>query len=117
VTIEQRGRTYFTKYVNKKTNAPLSAQKSEEKRLLEAAGPHLHALITAGLETGCRVGELLSRADAFLHDVEQQDQVSRVADAEQEQQCRCLNDCGRCQASNDEPAPLLPALTTATALQ
>lgn len=32
----------------------------EEKRLLEHANPHLYALIVAALETGCRVGELLS---------------------------------------------------------
>jgi len=32
----------------------------EERRLLAAANPHLQALITAALETGCRVGELLS---------------------------------------------------------
>ena len=34
--------------------------KSEEERLLAAASPHLRALIVAGMETGCRVGELLS---------------------------------------------------------
>lgn len=34
--------------------------KSEEARLLAVANPHLHALITAALETACRVGELLS---------------------------------------------------------
>jgi integrase len=33
---------------------------SEEDRLLAAANPHLRALIIAALETGCRVGELLS---------------------------------------------------------
>src|SRR6185369_142797 len=32
----------------------------EEGRLLAAASPHLQALIIAALETGCRVGELLS---------------------------------------------------------
>ena len=32
----------------------------EEARLLVAASPHLQALIVAALETGCRVGELLS---------------------------------------------------------
>jgi integrase len=32
----------------------------EESRLLQHARPHLHALIIAALETGCRVGELLS---------------------------------------------------------
>ena len=35
-------------------------QKSEEERLLAAASPHLRALIKADLETGCRIGELLS---------------------------------------------------------
>jgi integrase len=35
-------------------------QKSEEDRIVVAANPHLRALITAALETGCRVGELLS---------------------------------------------------------
>jgi len=34
--------------------------KSEEERLIAAANPHLAALVTAALETGCRVGELLS---------------------------------------------------------
>jgi integrase len=34
--------------------------KSEEERLLAAASPHLRALIVAALETGCRIGELLS---------------------------------------------------------
>jgi integrase len=33
---------------------------SEEEQLLAAASPHLRALIVAGMETGCRVGELLS---------------------------------------------------------
>ncbi|HUK36163.1 MAG TPA: site-specific integrase [Vicinamibacterales bacterium] len=32
----------------------------EERRLLAAANPHLQSLIVAALETGCRVGELLS---------------------------------------------------------
>jgi integrase len=32
----------------------------EERRLLAAANPHLQALVTAALETACRVGELLS---------------------------------------------------------
>ena len=32
----------------------------EEERLLKHAGPHLHAMIIAALETGCRRGELLS---------------------------------------------------------
>ena len=32
----------------------------EEARLLASAGPHLHRLIIAALETGCRRGELLS---------------------------------------------------------
>ena len=32
----------------------------EEERLLKHAGPHLHAMIVAALETGCRRGELLS---------------------------------------------------------
>jgi integrase len=32
----------------------------EEERLLASAGTHLRALIVAALETGCRVGELLS---------------------------------------------------------
>lgn len=32
----------------------------EGERLLAAAGPHLRALIEAALETGCRLGELLS---------------------------------------------------------
>lgn len=31
----------------------------EEERLLSKASPHLHALIIAALETGCRLGELL----------------------------------------------------------
>jgi integrase len=33
---------------------------SEEERLLKAASPHLRAVITAALTTGCRLGELLS---------------------------------------------------------
>jgi hypothetical protein len=33
---------------------------NEEGRLLAAAGPHLQALIVAALETGCRLGELLT---------------------------------------------------------
>jgi integrase len=32
----------------------------EEAALIQAASPHLQALIVAGLETGCRVGELLT---------------------------------------------------------
>lgn len=32
----------------------------EEQKLLAKANPHLYALIVAALETGCRVGELLS---------------------------------------------------------
>lgn len=32
----------------------------EEKRLLKNANPHLYALIVTALETGCRIGELLS---------------------------------------------------------
>jgi integrase len=32
----------------------------EEERMLQAAGPHLRALIAAALSTGCRLGELLS---------------------------------------------------------
>ena len=32
----------------------------EEERLLPACGPHLRALVTAALETVCRIGELLS---------------------------------------------------------
>lgn len=35
-------------------------QGDEETRLLAACGPHLHALVIAALETGCRRGELLS---------------------------------------------------------
>ena len=35
-------------------------QRSEEERIVAVANPHLRALITAALETGCRVGELLS---------------------------------------------------------
>src|SRR5439155_23796451 len=31
----------------------------EEDRLLQHAGPHLRALIIAGISTGCRVGQLL----------------------------------------------------------
>jgi integrase len=32
----------------------------EQRRLFAVANPHLQALMTAALETGCRVGELLS---------------------------------------------------------
>jgi integrase len=32
----------------------------EWERLFAAANPHLHALMTAAIETGCRIGELLS---------------------------------------------------------
>lgn len=35
-------------------------ERNEEERLLATASPHLFALIVAALETGCRVGELLS---------------------------------------------------------
>jgi integrase len=35
-------------------------ESGEEDALLTHAGPHLYALIVAALETGCRVGELLS---------------------------------------------------------
>jgi integrase len=35
-------------------------ESGEEEALLAHAGPHLYALIVAALETGCRVGELLS---------------------------------------------------------
>jgi integrase len=35
-------------------------ESGEEEILLTHAGPHLYALIVAALETGCRVGELLS---------------------------------------------------------
>ena len=36
------------------------AERGEEQRLMAAANPHLRALLTAALETGCRIGELLS---------------------------------------------------------
>jgi integrase len=35
-------------------------QDTEGERLLAASGPHLRALVEAALETGCRLGELLS---------------------------------------------------------
>lgn len=41
-------------------NSVRRLESGEEKRLLEYAEPHLHALIVAALETGCRLGELLS---------------------------------------------------------
>lgn len=37
-----------------------SIREGEEARLLREANPHLRALITAALSTGCRLGELLS---------------------------------------------------------
>lgn len=43
----------------------------EEARLLAAAGPHLRALIVAALETGCRLGELLSLQLSQVEYVEQ----------------------------------------------
>jgi integrase len=42
------------------TSPDRTVRDGEEARLLKHAGPHLHALITAALSTGCRLGELLS---------------------------------------------------------
>lgn len=46
--------------------------RDEEERLLDAASPHLRGLVVAALETGCRLGELLSLQ---WHQVRRQDGV------------------------------------------
>jgi integrase len=41
-------------------NATPQRTPEDEKKLLDAANPHLRVLITAMLDTACRPGELLS---------------------------------------------------------
>jgi integrase len=56
----QTGRTVITRNMQAESHRRRRLDGDEERRLLDAAGPHLRAMIEAALETGCRKGELLS---------------------------------------------------------
>lgn len=56
----QTGRTVIARNMQAESHRRRRLDGDEERRLLDAAGPHLRALIEAALETGCRKGELLS---------------------------------------------------------